>query len=307
MTNDTDIWRAEYAQSLYLREAHDTLLEARYRDLIQNLWTTGEAGNIVAIRQMDRRKHFLRLIFHVLLERERRGAELPDKISERALRDEATARYTPPTLRVPVTGHPGGYAKFGKRDHIRASFDKGILRITPAGAYHGDPSLNVAQADQELQHYTVTPNETLLFKINAVDADGNEVEVTPKTSQLFRYMDVPDFYVWYCAYMYDARLFRDFEADAVLLVRDLDDFKKRLLVAVEAEKPGMDAADGQLRYYDSYTAQRGQLAPIFSKDHKYLYQNEYRFAWKVPRGVTLNPFFVELGPLHDVAEFYELV
>lgn len=60
-------------------------------------------------------------------------------------------------------------------------------------------------------------------------------------------------------------------------------------------------------YYDPYTVRRDQLTPMYSKNLRYLYQNEYRFIWTVPSGATdLPPFFVELGPLTDIAEFYEL-
>jgi hypothetical protein len=307
MTNDRDIWRAEYAQTLYLRKAHDAVLDSRYVSLISNLWTTDQAGNAVALRSMERRKHILHLIFDVMLERSRRGTPLPGELCERALRDEATASYIRPKLKAPIIGGPGGLAKFGKRDHIRVSFDKGAFRVAPAGSYNGDPSLNSAQADQELQHFAVTANEHLLFKLHGIDADGKKLEFTPEPGQLFRYMDVHDFYVWCCGYGYDARLFYDFQADAVLLVRDQAAFTKRLLEAVEAAKPGMNAVHGPLLYYDPYTVRREQLRPIFCKNQKYLYQNEYRFAWTVTPSTMLAPFFVELGPLHDIAEFYELV
>lgn len=60
-----------------------------------------------------------------------------------------------------------------------------------------------------------------------------------------------------------------------------------------------------LGYYDPYTTP--QIVPIFNKNFRYLYQNEYRFAWTVPEGErSLKEFFVELGPLHDIAEFLEL-
>ena len=61
-----------------------------------------------------------------------------------------------------------------------------------------------------------------------------------------------------------------------------------------------------MAYYDPWTVRRDQLKPIFLKNFKYLYQNEYRFVWQVPPSAALSPFFVELGSLSDIAEFYEL-
>jgi hypothetical protein len=117
---------------------------------------------------------------------------------------------------------------------------------------------------------------------------------------------VPDFYVWCCVLGYDARLFSDF-GDAVLVIRDKDAFRARLSAAVAREVPNASLTDGPLCYYDPYTDRREQLDPIFNKPFRFLYQNEYRFAWTVSgRATPLSHFFVELGSLDDVAEFLEL-
>ena len=90
-----------------------------------------------------------------------RGLPTPKTFDEKTLRDAGVGSYAPPVLHSPFAGGPSGFAKYGKRDHIRASFERGVFRITPASSYL-DPSLNSAQADQELEHAVVTPNEQLL-------------------------------------------------------------------------------------------------------------------------------------------------
>jgi len=90
------------------------------------------------------------------------------------------------------------------------------------------------------------------------------------------------------------------------VVRDKAAFKKRLFAAVQKEIPAEKQIDGELCYYDPYTIRREQLTPMFSKNIRHLYQNEYRFAWTMPEDSMLAPFFVELGPLDDIAEFFEL-
>jgi len=301
------IWGAEYQKSLYLREVPTTALAERYSNLIHNLWSTDRDGNVQRVRDPSRGNHVLRLLLHVMLEQVRRG--IRDEgftFDERAMRDEATTTYVAPHLKSPILGGPDGFAKFGKRDHIRASFERGIFRIAPASSYD-DPSLNGAQADKELVHHTVTPNEHLLFKLHGTDANGNDIEIGAKPIQLFRYMNVPDFYVWCCGFGCDLRMLHDFQADALLLVKDIDTFTKRMLEAVEKAQPGSAPVHGPVSYYDPYTVQRNDLKPIFSKNLKYLYQSEYRFAWKMPAATTLAPFIVELGPLSDIAQFYETV
>lgn len=300
------VWTAEYEGSLYLREVQPTALAERYDNLIQNLWSTDREGKVQKTRDSNR-VMILRLLFHVVLEQAKRGTWPADSLfDERTMINEATAAYVPPSLKAPVVGEPDGFAKFGKRDHIRASFERGVFRIAPASSYD-DPSLNGAQVDKELEHFTVTPNERLLFKLHGADADGNEVEIDVKPIEFFRYMNVPDFYVWCCGHGCDLRMLHDFQADAFLLVKDTVAFTKRMLEAVEKAQPGSVSTHGPVVYYDPYTVQRSQLTPIFSKNLKYLYQNEYRFAWNMPAGNALAPFLVELGPLDDIAQFYEIV
>lgn len=214
--------------------------------------------------------------------------------------------YVPPKLAPPFMGGPSGFAKYGKRDHIKASFERGAFRIAAASSYL-DPSLNPAQADHELEHAVVTPNEHMQMRLYGKDAAGAEIEIPHTPLQLFRYMQVPDFYVWCCGLSYDARMFYDFEAEALLIIRDMYAFTDRFIAAVKAAKPDLSSKRGPCVYYDPYTVRREQLTPMYSKNLRYLYQNEYRFIWTVPPETTdLSTFFVELGPLANIAEFYEL-
>lgn len=167
------------------------------------------------------------------------------------------------------------------------------------------PSLNSAQADKELEHLTVTPNEQLMMKFYTTGTDGTEEEVPAHKKELFRYRTVSDFYVWCCGLGYDARLFYEFQADAVLMIRDRNAFRARLAEAVARQLPASHVTDGGLSYYDPYLVRREHLIPIFSKHFRYMYQNEYRFAWTVAGGEPLKPFFVELGALHGIADILD--
>jgi len=297
-------WRREYENLRYLREVHDAVLQRRFDDLTSNLWSTDPAGNVVPTWDPNRRRNLRRLILHVMLEQMER-AKMPSRdFDETALREASAARYRPPRLKTSFAGSPVCFAKFGRREHIAEAFDRGAL-LKPASSYD-DPSLNPAQADKELEHAAITPNEHLMFKLYGPDANGNEVEIPVQKKELFRYMMVPDYYVWCCGLGYDARLFHEFQAEAVLVIRDKNAFRARLSAAVAQVLPKGSITDGPLKYYDPYNVRREQLVPIFSKHFRYLYQNEYRFAWTVVEGEPLKPFFVELGPLHNIAEFLEL-
>lgn len=299
-------WRSEYEQDRYLRHISDELLDQRLKGISANLWSTDRDGNVTPPRRSDVRSSLLKLAYHVMLETRERGLPAPPVFDEKALRDASLGSYVPQKLVSPFMGGPSGFAKFGKRQHLRASFEHGAFRIAAASSYL-DPSLNPAQADHELEHAVITPNEHILMRLYGVDAAGNEVEIPHTPLQLFRYMQVPDFYVWCCALSYDARMFHDFEADALVMIRDMDAFTTRFIAAVKAAKPALTPRHGPCIYYDPYTVRREQLAPMYSKNLRYLYQNEYRFVWTAPSGTAdLPTFFVELGPLKDIAEYYEL-
>lgn len=298
-------WMPEYHRARYLREADDVALQQRFDDLANNLWSTGPDGKVTPPRSPHVRKGILRLLFHTMLEQNerRRGGVL--EFDECAIREMSSANYAPPQLKSPFVGSPICYAKFGKREHIRDAIGHGVLRIAPASSYD-DPSLNPAQIDKELEHYTVTPNKRLMMKMYGMDAEGNEIELPVQEKEFFQFLMVQDFYVWCCGLGYDARLFREFKACAVLVIRDKSAFRSRLAAAMADKVPTGQLKDGPLGYYDPYTSRCEQIVPIFSKHLRYLYQNEYRFAWTVEHDTALEPILVELGPLYDVAEILEL-
>jgi hypothetical protein len=299
-------WLKEYWSSTYLREMHRVCLQERVNELANNLWSTDAEGRVTPPRDTNKRKGILRLIVHAKAEQLRRQGKRGIKVDERKLRKKASRHYIPPRLKNPFGGSPNCFAKFGKRKHIKPAFERGILRIAPASSY-ADTSLNPAQADKELEHFTVTPNEHLVMGMIGLDANGKEVEAPIQFKELFRYMMVQDFYVWCCGLGYDARLFHDFEAEAVLVIRDKEAFRSRLAQAFAKVHPASSMTDRGLTYYDPYTSRREQLTPIFSKHFRYLYQNEYRFAWTAPGDEPLaEEIFVDLGPLNDIAEYLEL-
>jgi hypothetical protein len=299
-------WRGEYERNRYLQNAPHEFLDERLKGISANLWSTDKDGNVTQPRRPDVRHSLLGLAHHIILEKLERGLPTPWIFDEKALRDAGVGSYVPPKLTSPFIGGVSGFARYGKRDHIKASFERGVFQIAAASSLL-NPSLNPAQADHELEHAVVTPNDHLLMRLYGKDAAGNEVEIPHTPLQLFRYMQVPDFYVWCCGLSYDARMFHDFEAEALLMIRDKDAFTARFIAAVMAAKPALAPRHGPCVYYDPYKVRREQLTPMYSKNLRYLYQNEYRFIWTVPPGTTdLPTFLVELGPLADIAEFYEL-
>jgi hypothetical protein len=148
-------WIREYDASRYLWKLSDDALKQRYDSLAGNLWSTDADGNVTPPRNSDHRKQLLRLLVHVLRERSARKGNGSIEIDEAEVCRAATSGYRPPRLTTAFVGQPSGFAKFGKKEHIRRAFEEGVLRVAPASGFN-DPSLNQAQKDDELQHWVVT-------------------------------------------------------------------------------------------------------------------------------------------------------
>ena len=294
----------QYKVSRYLRNAKDDALSKRLDDIGANLWSTDRDGNVIPTRNHKHRSTLLILYIDTLYEKWlRHPADL--EFNEDDLRRRMASGFIKPTLKSPIDFEPTCLAKFGQRKYILDSLNKGILRIAPAQSYQ-DPSLNSAQKDDELSHCVQTPNQEIKFKLHGLDGGVGETELQVKPLDLFQYMNVPNFYVWCCGLGYDSRLFMDFDCDAALIVKNIDVFKKRFADAVRFQLPFAKFDSREVGYYDTYVSHRSQLTPIFSKHIKYLYQNEYRFSWRLEDSSNLEPFFIELGPLHDIATVVEL-
>jgi hypothetical protein len=105
----------------------------------------------------------------------------------------------------------------------------------------------------------------------------------------------------------DCRMFTDFQADAALIVHGKDEFIRRVGEAVAQPLPSA-FSHGNVGYYDPYQIDNpSQLTPAFSKHFRYAYQDEYRMVWKPSEaGMQLEPFFVNIGPMSDIATMVEL-
>ena len=302
------VWCQDYARQRYLRERPDIALKKRLDDLVANIWSADTTGRVVPTRDDDNRRWFLRLIYHTLLEQRTREKDSNVSLDETALIAASSAAYHPLVLKEPVASSSNCLWKFGKRKHLLDALEKGVLQISPGSTYKGDASLTGAQRDDELEHYTVTPNRALLYELNIVDAQGNKLEGTTRNSQLFSYVSVRDFYVWCCSQRYDGRLFRAFGGDAVLMIHDRAEFSARLERAISYILPGWPQTEVQVEYYDPHErGEKKQLPrPIFDKQFTYAYQKEYRFVWRGRSAMPLKKFLVELGPLDDITTLFEL-
>lgn len=193
--------------------------------------------------------------------------------------------------------------KFGKRAHVEEMLSKGRFRISPAASY-SDPSLNRAIRDDELNAQTMFPAGTRL----SVQADGEYKEIPNIIGPLCHTRHCENFFVFCAAGTFDPRLFDDFEADACLLVRDLNRFGLLLLREFATVARMTKQVHGSVHYEDPLHPSGENHLVELTKHFRYEYQREWRMIWnsEEPLPLTATPIFVEIGSLADSCSAYYL-
>ncbi|MFA7404712.1 MAG: hypothetical protein WC007_12005 [Pelobacteraceae bacterium] len=205
--------------------------------------------------------------------------------------------------------------KYGEAKYLRLALEQGRFRISPSSCY-SDSSLNSARLDKDEGRITLRPSQRG-FRILLQDQQGRTITDTshPRENQLaLEIGGDQNFYVWCCSKAYEPRLFVDFEADACLVIHELQTFAERLnsgLYEKFRELPGMYAND--VKYYDPLCPDdsfpemfTSPFALFFYKDFRYAYQDEYRFLWPMKDLIALKPIEIEIGPITDIAELLQI-
>jgi hypothetical protein len=180
---------------------------------------------------------------------------------------------------------------------------KGRFRISPAVSY-SDPSLNTALRDDELVTQVYAPKGTRL----SVKIEDAYHELSGIVGPIAFNNRCENFYVFCASGKFDPRLFDDFEADACLLVRDIQQFGLRLIHGFGAAAHMTDVAAGSVHYFDPLHPGEMKHLVEMTKNFHYEYQNEWRIAWTGERPLPKDaaPILVEIGPLANCCEAYYL-
>lgn len=275
-------------------------LNERAKYLIENA-TTLEANGKIGIRDIsvEPGRNLMRLFTHVLQELANRNefftkgfmtnAAVPKSMtdkSKRLLEVKDLAEKKKPHL-----------FKFGKKAYLKDL----CLQISLASSFN-DPSLNVAQMDDEMKLVFYPP----LHEIKLTHMDGKPISGI-KSVELSLQID-RDYYIFCSAHTFDYRLFGDFDADCCLFIYDSfrfsDDLIKELSKQIELE----DYAYKSVSYIDPVKPTESERPQIeFHKHIKYFYQNEFRhiFIPKASEGLV-NKRYVFLPNLVNYCELVTL-
>jgi hypothetical protein len=297
-------WIDEYRDSRAYSHLTEDQLYSRYAALLENVIAFEDSGCAFIARPFapywSKRLAWTEQEFRL-----RAAPEQLVAIQERELKQPRPRVIAARKLWSHIEQPPlGSYiVKFGKRAHVEEMLSKGRFRISPATSYR-DPSLNPAIRDDELNAQIMFPAGTRL----SMQIDGEYKEVPNIIGPLCHTRHCENFYVFCAAGSFDPRLFDDFEADACLLVRDLNRFGLPLLREFSAVASMTKVVHGSVHYEDPLHPV-GEIHLVeMIKHFRYEYQREWRMVWnsEEPLSLTATPIFVEIGSLADSCSAYYL-
>lgn len=300
------VWRREYYNYPYLILETDENIIERFSDLMSNIVDISTDCKIVLAPGMENDARFMRFFTEIIEETNWRGALTPD----------VARKASNPIGAYFRDGFPLGCRMFGDREHIpgkwivkysKAEYVKDMLkygrfRISPASEYSKGSYIKAIKDLETARPYKLKALSDLLKGGDTVEAQG----MTMKIQNGFIPIEfmVDDYFLFSSCKEIDRRMPTDFEADAALIVKNRSEFVKRLKRAMLEKFPTWQFLEGEVYYYDPYNDIPRNQNQEFWKHFSYSYQKEHRCVLRSMRQHfgELAPFFVELGPLGDIAE-----
>ena len=106
----------------------------------------------------------------------------------------------------------------------------------------------------------------------------------------------------------DLRLFDDFDADCGIIVHRPTEFAERVFAVAKRALPTWVGGFGEVKYIDPYRPPNNDVEIFRSKDFRFWYQKEVRFAWlplELPQA-KLDHLYLELGDISDICQFVQI-
>lgn len=293
-------WREKYLSNRYLVHYSLSELERRLEDILLNLLVFSEDGSPF-FDQSNQMGGLVERFIHLDEEMCQKG----NSISSNLLNDPSIYLDKYPSIlcaikawndRKPIMGNY--LVKFAKRKYLHQIKDIGKIRVNPASSYN-DPSLNKAVQDRELSQTIILPQGTKLKKKMPL-GEYEEIKGIQNMSVTNSYPT--DFYVYCMAKVFQYRLFDDFDADACLLIYDLEIFLDKFLNCLKTHYSDWLLESGEIRYYDPFFPNNSSSIP-FNKHFRFWYQCEFRIVL-IPKSPVekLEPVDLEIGSLDNCCE-----
>lgn len=277
-----EFWRKQYIADRYLSHLTIDQLTDRIKYLMENLTTLSECGRI-GMRNISEEpwNGIMARFSHAQTELEIRKARPNNNFLAKSAIPSPMIEFSEKFRRVAelASEKKPELIKFGKKEYLK----KSSFKVSLASSFN-DPSLNLAQADDEMRAiFNPHPSEVRIEDPSGNLVDGiTSVEISLESNQ--------DYYIFCSSYVFDIRLFDNFEADSCLFIYDAckfrDDLKKSVCNEVNIQNFGCQPVE----YLDPIKSNRPGKEPVieFHKHIKYLYQHEYRHVFIPKTGQELK-------------------
>jgi len=300
-------WRERYRRERYLRYLTQIELNRRFRDLVRNIVILQPDARIAFPPPGPAGIQWLELATHTLEEFYLNYGPYPAGLTGDVHREEefpdfasTLARRASSALVARGLKSSEVFLRYGKPDHMAALYEQGAIRVQPASEY-SKPDHNGAVRDDEraLEVSFYLTRET----IRKVVINPQDVPDDLEGKRLdFRFSRPNDFWLYCVSSSVEPRLFVDFKAMACVIIRDRDEFSRRLEAASATAFPGARYRHADAVYIDPMLPRSARIDIPISKHFKYAYQVEHRFLWEPRNSAPLAFVDLQLGPLRDIAE-----
>ena len=300
------VWRREYYNYPYLILETDEHIIERFSDLMSNIVDISTDCKIVPTPGMENDARFMRFFTEIIEETNWRGALTPD-VTRKAINPIGAYFRDGSPLGCRMFGNrehiPGKWVvKYSKAEYVTDMLKFGRFRISPASEYSKGSYIKAIKDLETARPYKLKALSDLLKGGDTIEAQGMTMKIQHGFIPM-KFM-VDDYFLFSSCKEIDRRMPTDFEADAALIVKNRSEFVKRLKTAMLDQFPTWQFLEGEVYYYDPYNDIPRSQNQEFWKHFSYSYQKEHRCVLRPRRQHfgELAPFFVELGPLGDIAE-----
>ena len=307
MVKRHEYWRAQYGQNRYLQDLDEEELHQRGRDAFNVNLTTNSEAKISLLHPQKFGSEAMERWTHYLEECSLRGFDYEQRMMKMRVKEAipdllgTNGRRAAKAIHESQTANAGKLFKFGKSKYLLPLINEGLLRIQPASSF-ASPQHNVAVGDTETaRNFKVSLSAKELSDWAAKSGLPGEFE---NSAQLeFSITSFTDYWLTCFGQSLQPRMAVDFDADAILVVRNAEEFRRRLRKAVRKVTDYKKMGHGPVKYFDPYSPNCDIRNIPLIKPFKFYYQHEFRYFWlPVEPTNQLKYIEVEMGNLNDLCE-----
>lgn len=301
----------EYPQNPYLSHVNRRQLSERWAAIARNIKVVDKRGLQTATK-MD---VWHRLFADIHVETHQRGYPFAQEYNldwgtELKLYrewDDSLIKKAAGVLRG-RTPPRGFVVKYGKREHMRAMYKYGRVRIGSARNFKKSSSDAIQDDELKFEHQGVVMNDGAFVVMSQFTTLFPEERLERYATLTLE--STSDFWLYCVSRSLAPELFSDFDEADACVVFNWGKFCPRLVRAVQGVASTSRPRAVDMDYRDPLGTVGGTdiLIPVSDIKHfEYSYQNERRIVWK-PRVAAelLEPLDVEVGSMRDYATLVEL-